>query len=217
MDFAAARRIMVDSQIRPNDVTDPNIVAAFLSVAREAFVPASRKEVAYSEMQIETSEGRALWRPRDFSKLLKAAEPASTDICLVIGAGAGYEAAILAELAETVIGLDEDEAVTNAATELLVAQGTDRAVIVQGDLANGLADQGPFDLIFINGMVQTVPDAWTAQLAENGRLAVVVEDQKGVGAARIYRRSGDTVSYRTVFEAVTPKFHAFDSEPGFSF
>ena len=75
MDFPAARRIMVDSQIRPNDVTEPALVAAIMDVAREAFVPASRKNVAYSELEIETSQGRALWTPRDFSKLVKAAEP----------------------------------------------------------------------------------------------------------------------------------------------
>ena len=217
MDFAAARRIMVDSQIRPNDVTEPEIVSAFMKVAREAFVPASRKVVAYSETEIETSAGRALWPARDFSKLLKAAQPTKTDISLVIGAGAGYEAAILAELVETVIGLDDDEAVTNATTELLIAQGADRAVIVQGDLAAGLPEQGPFDLILINGMVQTIPDAWFAQLSQNGRLAVVVEEDFGFGTARIYTKSDDAVSFRSVFETTAPKFDAFDAKPSFSF
>lgn len=217
MDFAAARRIMVDSQIRPNDVTDPDLVAAFMAVAREAFVPVSRKQVAYSEMEIETSPERSLWTPLDFSKLLKAAEPDQSDIALVIGAGAGYETAILAELVETVIGLDEDETITNATTELLVAQGADRAVIVQGDLAKGLPDQGPFDIIFVNGMVESIPEAWTDQLSENGRLAVAVEEKNGFGTARIYRRVGDSVSFRTVFEAAPPKFSAFDAEKEFSF
>ena len=217
MDFAAARRIMVDSQIRPNDVTDPDIVSAFMHVAREAFVPASRKEVAYSEMVIETSEGRALWTPRDFSKLLKAAEPTKRDISLIIGSGAGYEAAILAELVETVIGLDDDEAVTNSATEVLAAQGADRAVIVHGDLAKGLPDQGPFDLILVNGMVQSVPEAWTDQLADNGRLAVVVEEKSGFGAARIYMRAGDALAFRTVFEASPPRFQAFNQKTAFTF
>jgi len=154
MDYAAARRIMVDSQIRPNDVTDPEIVSALMKVAREAYVPASRKAIAYSELEIETSEGRALWTPRDFSKLLKGVEPRREDIALVIGAGAGYETAILANLVETVIGLEEDESVVNATTTRLADQGADRAVIVQGKLEDGLADQGPFDLILINGMVE---------------------------------------------------------------
>jgi len=217
MDYAAARRIMVDSQIRPNDVTDPEIVSALMKVAREAYVPASRKAIAYSELEIETSEGRALWTPRDFSKLLKGVEPRREDIALVIGAGAGYETAILANLVETVIGLEEDESVVNATTTRLADQGADRAVIVQGNLEDGLADQGPFDLILINGMVETVPDAWTAQLTENGRLGVVVKAGKGLGTARIYKRAGETLSYRVAFEANPPSFAAFNAVKSFAF
>ena len=148
MDFSAARRVMVDSQIRPNDVTEPALVAAIMNVAREAFVPASRKAVAYSELEIETSQGRALWTPRDFSKLLKNAEPQRADIALIIGAGAGYEVAVLAGMVETVIGLEDDESVVEATTARLAEQGADRAVMVQGELGKGLADQGPFDIIF---------------------------------------------------------------------
>lgn len=217
MDFPAARRIMVDSQVRPNNVTDPELVGALLRVEREAFVPVSRKSVAYSELVIETSEGRALWTPRDFSKLVKAMDPQRSDIALVIGAGAGYETAILAEIVETAIGLEEDEAVVEATTNRLADQGADRAVIVAGPLEKGLADQGPFDLILINGMVETIPEAWTAQLSEGGRLGVVVETGRGLGEARIYRRSGDVVSSRTSFEASPPKFSAFKAEKTFAF
>ena len=217
MDFSAAHRIMVDSQIRPNDVTEPALVAAIMNVAREAFVPASRKAVAYSELKIETSEGRALWTPRDFSKLLKIAEPQRADIALIIGAGAGYEVAVLAGMVETVIGLEDDESVVEATTARLAEQGADRAVMVQGELGKGLADQGPFDIIFVNGMVETVPDAWTDQLAENGRLAVVVQAGRDLGEARIYKRSGKTLSYRVAFEASPPKFDAFDATKSFAF
>jgi len=217
MDFAAARRIMVDSQIRPNDVTDPDLVSALMRVAREAFVPASRKGVAYSEMEIETSEGRALWTPRDFAKLLKALSPNSDDIALVIGAGAGYETAILSNLVETVIGLEDDEIIVNKATERLANLGMDRAVMVHGRLEEGLSDQGPFDIILVNGMVETVPPAWTEQLAENGRLGVVVQQSNGLGSARIYQRAGETISYRSAFEARSPKFEAFNAMRDFTF
>ena len=217
MDFAAARRIMVDSQIRPNDVTDPEIVASLLAVPREVFVPASRRGVAYSELKIETSEGRALWTPRDFSKLLKAIDPQRGDIALILGAGAGYETAVLARLVETAIGVEEDEALVNKATERLAEVGADRAVVVEGSLQAGLPDQGPFDLILINGMVETVPDAWLAQLAENGRLGVVVQTTNGLGGARVYKKTGDVVSYRNVFEARPPKFTAFNAEQSFAF
>ncbi len=217
MDFAAARRIMVDSQIRPNDVTDPALVAALLEVAREAFVPASRKSVAYSELEIETSEGRALWIPRDMAKLLKSVAPQRHDIALIIGAGAGYEAAILAKLVETVIGLEEEEALVAQTMERLAEQGADRAVIVAGSLDTGLPDQGPFDVIIVNGMVETVPAAWLEQLSEAGRLGVVVQASHGLGEARVYTRAGDTVSYRTDFEARPPKFEQFNAAKRFAF
>lgn len=217
MDFAAARRIMVDTQIRPNDVTDPEIVSALLKVAKEAFVPASRKSVAYSELEIVTSEGRALWIPRDFSKLLKALEPHEEDIALVIGAGAGYETAVLADLVETVIGLEDNENLVETTSNRLAEQGADRAVIVQGPLKDGLPKQGPFDLILVNGMVETVPETWLEQLAQNGRLGVVVQSGRGVGKARIYKRAGEAVSYRVDFEASPPKFELFNAAKVFTF
>ena len=88
MDYDAARQIMVDSQIRPNEVTDPDIVHAFLSVPREAFVPNAKKPVAYAEYEIRTGENRALWLPRDTAKMIDALDPKPSDVCLVVGAGA---------------------------------------------------------------------------------------------------------------------------------
>lgn len=217
MDFAAARRVMIDGQIRPNDVTDPELIGAIMRVAREAYVPASRRAVAYGELEIETSEGRAMWTPRDFSRVLKAVAPTETDIALVIGAGAGYETSVLSYLVETAIGLEEDEGVVAATTERLAGQGVDRAVIVAGPLVDGLADQGPFDVIIVNGMVETVPDAWIDQLADNGRLGVVVETGDGLGVGRVYTRSGETVSWRSVFEAWPPKFEEFNKRSAFAF
>ena len=134
MDFAKMRRIMVDSQIRPNDVTDPEIVSAFLHTPREAFVPKSEQSIAYAEYEIETSEGRALWTPRDIGKMIKSLEPEPSDIALVIGAGAGYETAILSRLCETVIALEESDELVDELTARFGTLGLDRAVAVQGDL-----------------------------------------------------------------------------------
>ena len=217
MDYKAARRIMVDSQVRPNDVTDPDIVSALLNVPREAYVPSSRKSLAYSELEIETSEERALWIPRDFAKMVKVLDPSQNDIALIVGIGAGYEAAVLGELVETVIGIDEDEALVNATTERLADQGVDRAVAVQAPLGEGLPDQGPFDVILVNGMVETVPQVWLDQLADGGRLGVVVQTARGLGRARIYTRAGETVSFRVAFEARPPKFGMFNAVERFAF
>ncbi len=217
MDFAAARRTMVDSQIRPNDVTSPDIVDAFLETPREPFTPKSKALLAYSESEIETSPGRSLWTPRDFAKLVKAAEPKPSDIALIIGAGAGYETAVFSRLVETAIGLEDASNLADAATERIAELGLDRAVFVEGDLFDGLSDQAPFDIIFVNGMVETIPPAWVDQLADGGRLAVVVQADADLGRAQIHTKTGGVVSARTVFDAMPPKFDAFDAAAGFSF
>jgi len=217
MNFEAAREIMVDSQIRPNDVSDPEFVHAFLNTPREAFVPATRKPVAYSELEIETSEGRALWTPRDTAKLLKAAAIKPTDIVLVIGAGAGYETALISHLAETVIALEDSAELVDAMSDRFASLGFDRAVAVEGKLEDGLEDQGPFDVIYVCGMVETVAQAWKDQLAEGGRLALVQLEPDSVGRGRVYTKAGETVSSRYAFDAFPPKFAQFDRKKAFVF
>jgi len=217
VNYDTAREIMVDSQIRPNDVSDPDIVSAFLKTPREAFVPDARKPVAYSELEIATSEARALWTPRDTGKLVKLAAIKPSDIVLVIGAGAGYEAAVISRLAETVIALEEDPVLVDAMSERFAALGLDQAVAVEGKLADGLPDQAPFDVIYVCGMVETLPDSWTLQLAEKGRLAVVMLEREGLGRGKVYTRAGESVSAKEGFDAFPPKFAAFDRKKAFQF
>lgn len=217
MDFDAARRIMVDSQIRPNDVTDPEVVRAFLTVPREAFVPASKKSIAYSEFEISTGEARALWLPRDIAKMLKALDAKPTDVALVIGAGAGYECALLAQLVETVIAVEETEEAASRLTDKMSALGLDRVAALEAPLAEGLPSQGPFDIILICGMVEAVPASLTAQLADGGRLGAVVKLDDALGRARIYRRADDVVAHRDVFDCTPPEFVAFRKPKAFVF
>lgn len=217
MDFDTQRRIMVDSQIRPDDVTDPEIVRAFLAVPREKFVPKSRQALAYSEYEVRTGEGRALWLPRDTAKMIKSLEPKPSDVCLVIGAGSGYESALLAHLTETVLALEESESRVERLGERMAALGLDRVAGVQGKLTEGLPDDGPFDIILICGMVEQVPKALTDQLAEGGRLGAVIEIDEALGRARVYQRSGEAVGYRETFDATPPKFEAFNRPREFTF
>ena len=217
MDFKAARQTMVDTQIRVNDVTEHPIVEAFLAVPREAFLPKSAEGIAYSEIEIETSEGRALWTPRDFAKLLKHAEPKAGDLALYVGAGAGYEAGVTSLVVDTVIALESDAGLVDQMTERFSEAGLDSAVAVEGPLEAGLADQGPFDVMIIGGMVESLPEAWGAQLADGGRLAVVVQIDRDLGQARIYTKSGETLSHRTVFECRPPKFSGFNKATEFQF
>lgn len=217
MDFETVRQTMVDTQIRVNDVTEFEIVDAFLSVPRELFVPKSAKGIAYSEIEIETSDGRALWTPRDFAKLLKAASPESTDVALVVGAGAGYEAGVVSKVVDTAIAMEAASDLVDAMTDRFSAAGLDSAVAVEGDLSIGLPEQAPFDLVIVCGMVQTIPSAWTEQLADGGRLAVVVQVDRDLGKARIFTKSGDIVSQRDVFDCRPPKFEGFDRIEEFQF
>jgi protein-L-isoaspartate(D-aspartate) O-methyltransferase len=217
MDFDLAREIMVDSQIRPNDVTDQRIVSAFLRTPREVFVPSSRKGVAYSELEIETSPGRSLWIARDTAKLIKMAEIKTTDVVLVIGAGAGYEAALISHLADTVIALEETAQLVDSMSQRFATIGVDRAAPVEGPLAKGLPEQAPFDVIYVAGMVETLPGAWAEQLREGGRLAVVMADAGGIGRGKVFTKAGNTLAAREGFDACPPRFAAFDRKPTFSF
>lgn len=217
MDFASARKIMVDSQIRPNDMTDPDIVRAFLKVPREAFLPSSKQSIAYSELEIPTGEGRAMWLPRDLAKMVKALAPRPSDVAMVIGAGSGYSSALLAELTETVLAVEDTSNAVDRLSDRMPGLGYDQVAAVEAPLMEGLPDQGPFDVILINGMVEHVPETLTAQMADGGRLGAVVKLDTALGRARLYTRSGDTVSFREVFDATPPEFAAFRKPGAFTF
>jgi len=217
MDFDKAREIMVDSQIRPDDVTEPAIVGAFLRTPREVFVPNARKGVAYSELEIATSPGRALWIPRDTAKLIKMAAIQPSDVVLVVGAGAGYEAALISHLADTVIALEESAALVEAMSQRFSAIGVDRAAPVEGPLEKGLPGQAPFDVIYVAGMIEEMPEVWAQQLRDGGRLAAVMADAGGMGRGKVFTKAGGTLSAREGFDACPPRFAAFDRKPSFSF
>jgi protein-L-isoaspartate(D-aspartate) O-methyltransferase len=217
MDFAKQRQIMVDSQVRVNDVTSTAIVSAFSTIPREVFVPKSMLSSAYAEYEIETGDNRAMWTPRDLGKMFRALEPEASDVSLVIAAGDGYSAALLGHMTEAVIALDDNEALVDTMTERFAAINMDEAVAVQGEIAKGLPDQGPFDVVLVAGMVEELPQAWLDQLAEGGRLGVVVASGRSLGKARIYKRAGDTFAFREAFECCPPVLPGFEKKTAFVF
>jgi protein-L-isoaspartate(D-aspartate) O-methyltransferase len=215
-DFAKARDHMVECQIRTNDVTEPAILKAFRTTARERFVPQAKMALAYGDAHIEMDEGRVMLRPRDFAKLVDAADIRPSDVVLDIACGRGYSTAIMAGLADTVVGLETTDEAVNRATELLVEQDVSNAAIVKGDLKVGAAEHGPFNVIFINGAVSDIPKTWFSQLANNGRLVCIL--QKGpVGHATVYTKSGDVVGERVEFDSNAPILPGFTPEPSFVF
>jgi protein-L-isoaspartate(D-aspartate) O-methyltransferase len=216
MDFAAACRNMVESQLRPNKVTNPAILEAFAAVPRETYVPASLRGVAYVDEDIPLGGGRFLMEPMILARLMQTAGPRPTDAALVVGAGVGYSVAILARLASRVVALECDPELAQRAAQSLKAQGVANAAVVEGPLAGGAPQVAPFDVILFDGSVDLVPPAIVEQLAENGRLVAVV-NAAGVGRARLMTRSGGTVASRIEFDAAVPRLPGLEAVPAFVF
>lgn len=214
-DFNAARETMLDSQIRPSDVTDIKLQSAFRKIPREKFVPKARMALAYGDANIELGGGRWMLKPRDFAKMVDAADVQSDDIVLNIACGRGYSVAILAQLAETVVGLEVDAELVKKATERLDHCETTNAAVVQGDLKAGAVEHGPFNIIFVNGGVSCVSKHWFEQLANGGRLVVPVVDGP-ICRVKIYTKSGDSIGERIVFDAGVPLLPGFEREDAFA-
>lgn len=213
-DFAQQRLMMVDAQVRTNDVTDARIHGAMLSTPREAFVPDAKQAVAYMDGCVALGDGRALADPRSFAKLAQLAGVKSTDRVLDVGCASGYSAAVLGRLAREVVALERNTKLAGIARDALRVQANVR--VVEGDLPAGAAGQGPFDVIFINGALEVRPDALLDQLAEGGRLVCVQRTSAG-SAARLYVRHEGAVSERAGFDAQLPVLPGFEKRSSFVF
>lgn len=214
MDLEAARTALIDSQVRPNDVTDRRLIGAMAAVPREIFVSESRRSSAYADTAVEIRAGRWLAAARDFSKLVMIAQVREEDRVLDIAPGTGYSTAILSRLAGSVVALEEDDAAAKALTDGLAAAGVSGVEVVAGPLKAGVPGKGPFDVIFVNGAVEEVPAAWLGQLAEGGRLAVAVAEGS-VRRARIYTSSGGKTAWRTPFDTPMPPLPGFEKASEF--
>jgi protein-L-isoaspartate(D-aspartate) O-methyltransferase len=190
IDFEAARRKMVENQIRTTDVTAHSVLQAFLSVPREMFVPEKAKLLAYTDAAIELVPGRFLMEASPLAKLLQLAGIGKSDAVLEIGAGTGYVTALLSALAGSVVGLEADEALQAKADANLSALGCDNVAVVKGDLEAGCPAQAPYDLIFFNGSVEEVPSALVDQLRDGGRLVAVVGYGNAAQAQVMVRERG---------------------------
>lgn len=216
--FEKARENMVEGQIRPNRVTDAAIVAAMREIPRERFVPRHLQSVAYADEDIAIGNGRYLPEPMVLARLVQAAEVKKTDIVLDIGCGTGYSSALLGHLANTVIGLERDKGMAQEADRLLHALGiVNTAVVRQDDLREGYAQQGPYDVILINGAVAEVAENIKAQLADGGRLVTVVSRKGHMGIAVLITRAGGAFTQQVLFDAATPLLAGFEAPDAFEF
>lgn len=217
LNFTTARTNMVESQIRPNKVTDPRLIEALESLPREDFVPEALRSVAYVDRSLKVGEERCILDPMIFARLVQAADPQPSDLVLDIACASGHSSAVLARLAGTVVAVESDASLVEAANAVLTKLGIDNAVVVEGDLSSGYAKQGPYDVILINGEAGELPQALTAQLAPGGRLVAVLKDDQGLGRATLLMRTAAGLSRRTLFDANVPSLPEFEVESGFVF
>ena len=200
MDFSAARQHMADSQVRPNDVTDPRILRAFETVERERFLPAETKAQAYIDREVVYASGRALISARDHAKLLSALDIRAGDLILDVASGVGYSAAILSQLGEMIVCTEKDEALAAKAQENWAGAGVVNAAVISADPAAGAPKQGPFDVIVIAAAIESEPAALLKQLKDGGRLGAILR-RGGVSKGVVWRRSGAAISSHEVFDA----------------
>lgn len=207
-DFETRRRMMVDTQVRPSDVTKFPIIEAMLHVPREAFVPAALREAAYVGEELDIGGGRVMPDPRLLAKMIELADIQRSDVVLDVACGLGYSTAVLARLAEVVVAVEDDAARADQAQANLADQGVDNAAVMTGPLAAGVAKSAPYDAILVQGAVEEMPEAILAQLREGGRIvAVFAED--GVGAVRLGLKTDDRTSWRFGFNAGAPVLPGF--------
>jgi protein-L-isoaspartate(D-aspartate) O-methyltransferase len=215
-DYQALRRTMVDAQVRANDVADPRIHAAMLAVPRERFVPAAKRGFAYAEVPLEVAPKRYLLEPRTFAKMVQLAEVRPDDRILDIGCATGYSSAVLARLGAEVVALEQDADLVRLASEILAIEGGPLVAVVQGGLVEGVKAQAPFDVILINGAVETVPDQLFAQLGEGGRLVAVIQENSA-GRAMLFVKQNSRIGSWPGFDAVVPPLAGFRKAVGFVF
>jgi len=208
-DFTTRRTMMVDTQVRPSDVTKFPIIAAMLDVPREAYVPKDKREEAYASANVVLSEARVMLEPRTFAKLLDGLDIDSTELVLDVGCGLGYSTAVIAKMAEAVVAVEEDAEMAEEAQSMLSTNGVDNAAVITGALSEGSAKHGPYDVIMLQGAVEQVPTAILEQLKDGGRIGCIfMEDALGV--VRIGYKFDGEMTWRYSFNASAPVLLGFE-------
>lgn len=214
-DFATRREMMVDTQVRPSDVTKFPIIDAMLSVPREVYVPEDRREAAYVGENLSLGGGRVLLEARTFAKLLDALDLRPGEMVLDLGCGLGYSAAVIARIVGTVVAIEADEKLAAEAQRLLSQEGVDNALVLAGPLALGDAKHAPFDAITVQGGVETVPETVLVQLKDGGRIGAIFMEG-ALGTAKIGFKSDGHVTWRAAFNAAAPVLEGFRKARAFT-
>jgi protein-L-isoaspartate(D-aspartate) O-methyltransferase len=217
-DFTLARRNMVDGQLRPNRVTNSQLLAAVSALPREKFLPEGLRSVAYSDEDVPLGNGRFLIEPMVLARLIQTLQPRETDRALVVASGRGYGAALLAQMVKSVVAVESDAALAAAAQSTAKELGLGNIEQKVGSLEAGAAATGPYDVILIEGAVRQIPPAILEQLGEGGRMGTIVAGPPGgLGSAQLFVKVGGVASGRPLFDAGTPALPGFAPAPRFTF
>ncbi|XDZ66893.1 protein-L-isoaspartate O-methyltransferase [Alphaproteobacteria bacterium LSUCC0684] len=216
--FEDRRRLMVESQLRTNKVTDIRVLEAFEEVPREKYVGRDTADLAYIDEDLMLDGGRFILEPMVFARMVQALELKPADIVLDLGAALGYSTAILSRFVQSVVGIESHEEIAARGQSNLIESGVDNAVVLHADLTEGFRAESPYNAIIIEGSVSTVPDAVLGQLAEDGRCVTILRDApNGPGRVVKYVRAGNSFAHSVLFDAYSPFLPEFATEKGFDF
>ncbi len=206
---------MVDTQVRPSDVTKFPIIDAMLTIPRELYVPENKREAAYVGENIPLAPGRVVLEPRTLAKLLDALDIQPTEVVLDIGSGLGYSTAVVARLADFVVAVEDDEALAEEAQRLLSGQGIDNAAVMTGDLVGGAAKSAPYDVIVLQGAVEEIPAALLDQIKDGGRIGAIFAEG-ALGVVRVGYKIDGVINWRFAFNAGAPVLPGFARSRAFA-
>jgi protein-L-isoaspartate(D-aspartate) O-methyltransferase len=208
-DFSAARAAMIESQLRPQGVADPAVLAAMGGIERERFLPSHTRPLAYVDRAVAIGSGRFLAAPAVLGQLLTQMIPERGHRALVVGAGSGYSAAVLADMGLEVTAVESAPELAAMARE----QGID---VVEGPLEDGLPNRAPYEQVLIDGAVEYIPEQIVAQLADGGRLGTAIVD-RGITRLVIGRKAGGAFGYLSIGDAGVPALPGFSRAKDFTF
>jgi protein-L-isoaspartate(D-aspartate) O-methyltransferase len=208
-DFAAAREAMVESQLRPQGVTDRGVLDAMRTVPRENFLPSHTRPLAYVDRAVAIGEGRFLAAPTVLGQLLTQMMPVAGQRALIIGAGTGYSAAILTKIGLDVVAVESNSSLAGIAHAAGVK-------VIEGPLEAGHSDGGPFDQVLFDGAVEYIPEAIVGQLADGGRLGAALVE-RGITRLIVGRKAGGAFGYLSIGDAGVPVLPGFSRPKAFTF
>jgi protein-L-isoaspartate(D-aspartate) O-methyltransferase len=214
-DYAARRRVMVDTQVRPSDVTKFPVIDALLAVPREHYVPPELREAAYVGENLALAPGRVVLDPRTLAKMLDLLDLQPAEVAIDIGCGLGYSTAVIARMVAAVVAVEEIAAFAEDAEATLAAEGVDNATVIAGPLAEGAPRHGPYDVMLLQGGIETLPPALEAQLRPGGRVVALFMEGP-LGVVRIGLNGANGLSWRDDFNATAPVLPGFARKREFS-